>query len=224
MPSVNLIKVVLHWAGYGEEGTIGWHLGGATSVPDEAKLADMLTLINTKLNSDESPSAWSNVIGLLPGGCTFDFLQAYSYPNGHSPAAHQAVHSVSHAGSGSSTMPPLQVAVVASLRTGRSGRSYRGRQYWPGGYAMVQTSNAKLSDTQCDAYGAAAAEWGAIMKEGAQTALGNNDIYWGVFSRVQDTVTPVAQVLVDNVADVQRRRAKSLNSTHTSSFPITSNP
>lgn len=224
MPSTNLLKVVLHWSGYGEEGTIGWHLGGATSVASESQLSGMLDLINTKLNSDESPSAWSNIIGLLPGGASFDFLQAYSYVNGHSPAAAQAIKGVSHAGSGSTTMPPLQIAVVCSLRTGHAGRSYRGRQYWPGGFAMVQTVNAKLTNDQCDAYGSTAAEWGAIMKEGAQTSLSNNDIYWGVFSRTRDVVTPVADVLVDNVPDVQRRRAKSLNSTHTSTFPITSNP
>lgn len=224
MSSVNLIKIVLEWAGYGESGTISWHLGGASSVATDVQLADLLGSVDDKLTNDDSPSAWSNAIGVLPQGQTFVGLHAYSYVNGHSPAAHQAVKGVNHPGASGSTIAPLQVAVVASLRTSGVGRSFRGRQYWPGGYASVAATTARLSNDQVHTYGALAAQWGPIMKEAAQATLSSNSIYWGVFSRTRDVVTPINVVLVDNVPDVQRRRAKQLVYTHTETFGIGSNP
>lgn len=224
MPVSNLVRLTLLWSGGGEIGTTSWSVGGLSSTPDESKLSDFLAAVDDGFLNDETPSQWANFTALMYGGQSTQSLTAYSYANSSLPSSHMAQRSTVHPGQVAGGGPPLQVAVVASLRTSHPGRAFRGRQYFPGATAIVSPTAFKVSNGVCDNVGGCAAAMGAIVKEAAQSTFATNSAYWGVFSRTRSVVTPILQVLVDNVPDVQRRRANSLVSTHTSSFPINSNP
>lgn len=220
----NLIRVQLRWSGFGEIGTIGWHLGGVPSAVSNAQLSDLLDAIDTAWASDETPSSYTTFAGLLATGQTIDQVSAYAYAASAEPATAQAVKALSHAGTDSSEGSPLQVAWVASLRTGIPGRSYRGRQYFPGYALRVATNTGLAGNTVTDNNNTLAINMGLEVKESAQSVLGSNDIFWGVFSRARNTIDPVVECRVDNRPDVQRRRANSLQPNHTSAASVGPNP
>lgn len=108
-------------------------------------------------------------------------------------------------------MLPNQIAVVASLRTGRRGRSFRGRTYIPG------ATEAELSDSNTLSPASAAA-FSAIMLDipGFGTSwpyrLVIGSFYSGVdaqhkpIPRVTGIATPVDAISIDPVLGSQRRR------------------
>ena len=115
-----------------------------------------------------------------------------------------------YSGSGASNMP-YQCAVVLSLLTGRPGRSYRGRMYWPAaGYALA-TSNAQLDSTTTA--GIASDASNLITDVGA--AAGTDfAMLPSVYSARLGTTTYVTSVRVGSVIDTQRRRRNSLQETY----------
>lgn len=101
----------------------------------------------------------------------------------------------------------FQTSVVLSLRTGRPGRSYRGRIYWP---ALSASLNAQLRMTETTMTG--------ILNE-AITLFANiegyadqvgNAVNLAVVSQTLDVSTRVTSVQVGDILDIQRRRRDSL--------------
>lgn len=220
----NLIRIVLHWSGIGEEGTISWHLGGVPAAPTDASLESVLDSIDTKANNDTNPSAYANVQTVLPSGQTLDYLAAYGYASSAAPASAQALKAISHVGGGSGDGNPLQATVVTTLRTGKPGRSFRGRTYWPNHPYKPDGTTGLIGANGATFFADLAGQWGAIVKEAAQATLSSNNIYWGVFSRARGSINPVTSIAADNRVDIQRRRAASLAPTHTTTIDVNSNP
>lgn len=104
-------------------------------------------------------------------------------------------------GTSASQVLPLQIALVATLRTALAGRSYRGRFYMPG-----FAENANLADGTCDGAASSALEtW--LTAISSPTVQGN---LWSlaVMSPTLGESNPVTAIDVrDNVWDTQRRRS-----------------
>ena len=102
---------------------------------------------------------------------------------------------------GIGTVPrPGQDALVFSLRTARTGKSYRGRLYWPySGGAVNDTGQAVFTGP------AALAELRAVIA-GFQADSPSAGLVPVVWSRMKDLVTPVTAFSTDFAVDTQRRR------------------
>lgn len=105
-------------------------------------------------------------------------------------------------GTGTATKP-FQTAVVASLRTGRPGRSYRGRIYWPGLSAGINSTTLRLEPGTASGIASATADFLTAVQEAAPAP---SAIFLAVVSQTLDTNAGVTSIQVGNVLDVQRRR------------------
>lgn len=107
-------------------------------------------------------------------------------------------------GTGSVRMP-AQVSAVASLRTGLSGRSYRGRFYWPAiGETMADTLSfvAGAAPALCEEFRDFIVDIGATGPNGTLIPV--------VHSATLDLLTAVSEVAVGSIPDTQRRRRDNL--------------
>lgn len=109
---------------------------------------------------------------------------------------------------------PFQCSVVLSLLTGRPGRSYRGRMYWPALAMSLEATSGQL----------AAATTAAIAADAAQlltdigTAAGVDFLMVpSVSSAKLGTSSVVTQVSVGSVIDTQRRRRNQLRESRSAS-------
>jgi hypothetical protein len=128
-------------------------------------------------------------------------------------AAGQASLATAAVGTGTSVHPP-QVACVFSLITGLTGRSYRGRCYWPatgatldagGAFTVVLATLATAFDT--------------LIKVGiAQAAGAPPSGVAAVYSVTKDVTTPLTSIRVGNGPDTQRRRKSRTESTGSVSY------
>lgn len=111
------------------------------------------------------------------------------------------------AGVGSMKCPP-QTSMVVSLRTGRPGRSYRGRMYLPSLAAGISSTDARISNAECQTM---ATEGAVFLKQvGAAIAGAGYDLWPQVASNAAGVLTEVTEVQVGDVLDTQRRRRSSL--------------
>jgi len=102
---------------------------------------------------------------------------------------------------------PYPTCVVLSLRTGLPGASFRGRTYWPATGIGVNEYGRNASTLDM------AQDYAAMLYEIATAAVGfgtAEELRPCVFSRTKDLVTPVTQIRVGDVPDVQRRRRDAL--------------
>lgn len=109
------------------------------------------------------------------------------------------------AGNGSGNGLPIGAAIVASLRTAKRGRSYRGRSYWSGLLLSAQTSPTDITGTVATAIG--------VAMTALQTTLDGDGFDMVVASRQHNgAVTSPAETneitafVVDTHFDSQRRR------------------
>lgn len=109
---------------------------------------------------------------------------------------------------GQGTMTKVfQTSLVFSLLTGRPGRSYRGRIFWPALGATISSSTGRLTGPTI---GEAASEMAAFLKDAGRRGGLQPDVDPVVYSTLLDVVTPVTSVSVGNILDTQRRRRDSL--------------
>lgn len=109
-------------------------------------------------------------------------------------------------GTGSATKP-FQTSLVSSLLTGRPGRSYRGRLYWPALGAIISASDLRLSDVNAQSYCTAVGQFLTAVQNAAPAGTG---VTLGVVSQTLSTRSAVTRIEVGDVLDVQRRRRDSL--------------
>lgn len=102
---------------------------------------------------------------------------------------------------------PFQTSTVTSLLTGRPGRSYRGRLYWPTLAMPVSTTTLRIPSSTRDQFATQMAEF---LSDTQQGAFAGAPLRLAVVSQTQNTMTPVTQIQVGDVLDVQRRRRDSL--------------
>ena len=107
------------------------------------------------------------------------------------------------------------MAIVATLLTGRAGRSYRGRVYIPGTGATDASGNF----TSALATGLATSVANFLSKA-ATRSLNGGVFIPSVTSATRLENTPITRVRVDNVNDTQRRRRDKVIATASSTVSI----
>lgn len=217
----NLLQVTVHWQGYGEEGTLSWHLAPVAGSHDEEALSGYLDNLVSTLSTEDTPSAKSNFLALLTTGQHVDKFAVYQRAVDNEPVTSQAIKEVTGwTGTSSGFGSPLQCCLVASLRTAGAGPSRRGRQYIPAHTIGVQNTTALVSASACDQVGGVAGQWGATVRDRARAELSDDSIRWVVYSRTLRSAAEITTLRVDSRMDTQRRREASLAPDHTSVFSV----
>lgn len=101
----------------------------------------------------------------------------------------------------------FQTSFVSSLLTGRPGRSYRGRLYWPALGANIGTTDLRVPDVQLNTYVAGIKDF-LLAIQNSQPAVGASKL--SVVSDTLSVATPVTSIQGGDVLDSQRRRRDSL--------------
>jgi hypothetical protein len=116
-------------------------------------------------------------------------------------AAGEASLATASVGTGTVVHPP-QSACVFSLITGLTGRSYRGRCYWPATGAALDAGGAFTA-----VLATLATAFDTLVKTGIAGAAGAPPSgVAAVYSSTKDLTTPLTAIRVGNGPDTQRRR------------------
>jgi hypothetical protein len=209
--STNLVRWSLIGSGVGEAFQTGFWTRGEIS--SESMLNDCVSAFVLAMRS--TASALPKLRSILTSDQSYDKVRAYFYANPTAPATYIAEAPIAHAdGVGAVALPsnPLQLAICASLKTARSGASYRGRMFIPA--TGTDTSSHRASSTVCDDIATAVSEilWEASVSISSSGASARGVPV--VYSPTKGTDEEVLQVDVDNVLDTIRARRGKLASTH----------
>ena len=139
------------------------------------------------------------------GGGALDILQnsaqtwddtVYTPLDGTS--ASTTINSARAGAAGGASLPP-EVSLVATLRTAKRGRSYRGRVYMPP-FTQAQTTTLGYASSACLTF--VTVQWNGFASDLAVNGPGT----LVVASYLHSTSELVTGITVDNKFDVQRRR------------------
>lgn len=130
----------------------------------------------------------------------------YRGPSGDLVQAAEAVPVSPVFGTGNPSKP-FQTSLVSSLLTGRPGRSFRGRLYWPALAVPLGLTDLRVPDTNLQDYTSAIA---LFLEQVSIIGAPENDMTLAVVSETLSVATPVTQISCGDVLDVQRRRRDSL--------------
>lgn len=136
-------------------------------------------------------------------------LKGYYYDGGESGSTATLSASVpltTNEGAAAIKMPD-QCTMVASLRTGRAGRSFRGRMYIPTPALTISNDSQVPSVNTVDI---------ATRTATLITTINASSLGVVVMSATQTAATPVTAVQVNSVVDTQRRRTNKIVPNQTS--------
>lgn len=143
---------------------------------------------------------------LSAAGAVTSIRAEYIQADGSLGQAAEYVFGTPTAGTGTPTKPQT-VAICFSLLTGRPGRSYRGRLYWPGWGAVMDGSTMRIPSVNRGNYVNALAGWLKAIGLAAPSTAPQRLV---VVSQTLSTLNFVTQMGVGDVFDTQRRRRDSL--------------
>lgn len=127
--------------------------------------------------------------------------------NGTLESQAEALKATPTSGTGTNAHP-YQTSVVLSLRTATPGPSGRGRLYWPGTGAQLNTATLRLAATFNTSAASAAKTYLSGLATAIQaTVTGVSPVVW---SRKTSLLQPVTSIQVGDVLDTQRRRRDTL--------------
>lgn len=111
-------------------------------------------------------------------------------------------------GLGAATKTP-QTTVCFSLLTGRPGRSYRGRLYWPA-YSWSGTTAMRFTPANLGLWITSLRALNTAIEAQAELAEPTSTLAWAVRSRLLNSNQEIISVAAGDVPDVQRRRRDDL--------------
>lgn len=192
----------------GDEWETGWWGSGAMFDTDSGcqEVADgVKARLLTSAVEDVLRALWSASTGM-------DSIWVYGYPAGGPKSGAMATASITtYTGVGSNQLPN-QMALVATTETGRPGRSYRGRMFWPA--TGVSLQNGQVLDGTC----ANLAQATATLLEPVSGDTGGPV----VLSSKLGTTRAISAIRVDSRMDIQRRRAQQESVLYSESVTLTS--
>ena len=200
--------------------SIGVNLAVAdTAVPTPAQMTTFAEAVRALFDAD----VWSGAVSykaIASSTATFDICHAYYSAAGSPPPPYQVSGDSTGASvPGTSTRTfPTQVAIVLTLRTDQSGRSARGRVYFPMGTGSFAVGTGTLSTSLA----ATTTGFAAFLTAVNGASMGSNSVACSVQSNVGGTPTflPIRRVTSDNVADTQRRRRDKIVGTVVNSATV----
>lgn len=192
----------------GEVWSVGAHFVGAAGVPTAQSFA--------QLDAWAGRIAALNAGNVVPAGVRNIMSTAVAVTsvrcellNGDASLAQAAERGTPDPRTGVGTpTKPLQTSLVASLFTGRPGRSYRGRMYWPALGLGLGATDGRVSNATCQAVATETAQF--LRNVGAQAGFESEPGFLVVCSQTLNVNTPVTEIRVGDVPDVQRRRRDAL--------------
>lgn len=207
--NVDLIKVVARGTIDGVQtwSTSFWFAVGLVGAAPSA--AQMTALAGA---CDAELSTWYSALEHFAAADTKRVDTAlYYYPANsiHSTVAGESATAGTDSGTGGQYMP-TSVSIVASMKTGITGASARGRSYFPA-TALTVTSNHQISGGDCNtiatAYAHVLAELALAIVAGSSPISEADPV---VASFKQGGTHAIIQVEVDSRPDTQRRRVDKL--------------
>lgn len=185
-------------------------MGSPSPMTEYADLEEWATLIGDYIISLANADP---LIALLStAGAVTSVRTEYRDANNGLAQAAEYVFSSPKPGAGSPNKV-FQTSVVISLRTGRPGRSYRGRIYWP---ALAAALNANLRLPEATMTGIMDSAAGLIAEiEGYADQVGSS-VRLAVVSQTLGVSTRVQTIQVGDILDIQRRRRDSLQELYVS--------
>lgn len=189
--------------------SIDYVLDGGGSVTGQTDLQTWADLAAATLDAGETD--YAQITGIMGANVNATEVSIYGYEAAGSAVA---VGTAACAWNGLGTLDlPFSTALCVSKRTGRAGRSGRGRMYWPVLAAAVG-SNGKftLPVTIADEFAELVVDLGNV--DGVSTAIAV------VTSQTLNLVTPVTEIRVGDVPDSQRNRRDRLVETYLSATII----
>lgn len=157
-------------------------------------------------------AAMLNTTGFFADCQRVTSVSGYVYDAGGNLVEQAITTSAPVAGTALATLPHSS-AIVASLLTGIPGRSYRGRLYLPLAGAQISTVDMLLPSTSRQTIADEVAEALDELRS-AGYDVGADGLDPVVVSTTLTLSTPITQVRVGSVPDVQRRRRNALIETY----------
>lgn len=216
----NVMRLTLQGHGTGADiwsNSYWWGVAPGSSVP--ANNAQAATTLAAIIANAKFTAFKTFLLGIMPAVCTTDSATLYCYPAGGPTAAAIAEQGIAGVGTnGVGPMPP-QTCMVASLRTGQAGRSFRGRVYLPK-QSSVLSGGHQFPNSETSAAATAVAaflsnwEADAILPDGT-------GMFAVVVSSKRGVASAITSVVVDSKPDVQRRRINKMTTENTNSHAVT---
>jgi len=194
VPNTVAVDVIYDWDGQIVENTLYYTLGSAT--PNLADITELLEAVNGIIRAGLLP-LMSNAISLLRlVGTLIEVADGLQYIS---------TTGLPEAGASDAESMPNNIAACISLRTGQSGRSFRGRNYVPG----LTIENIDGNNLNSSTMSAIAAVYEGLIEPVPASAWRQTIVsrYTAGAPRTTGIATPVVNALfVDSVVDSQRRR------------------
>lgn len=196
------------------ENTQDWSFGLWFQAAETLPTAPMM---NAWANDLLAPTSilFNSIKGLMGADSNWYTMKTYYYPSGATKASvvgeTPLVSPV--AGTVSSPQSPLQVALVASLLTGLSGATHKGRMYFPCNAPLLATRQLSQSDTE--ALATATAAW---LRACNLVTIGGEAAHAIVAGSA--AATAVTSARVDSRLDIQRRRTDKIGAAFTTVIPL----
>lgn len=190
-------------------GTVGnpaqtWSMGFRVPLPAQVGQATLDGLA-TSLTGGTARAHAAIMMNQVAGGLTtLDGIGIYQYPALPGPASAQAGHNFAPQIVGTGDNMPGEVALVATLLSGRPGSSNRGRVYLPLTRVAALEQSGQVSQGTLTALGNALVDVLGDINNALQGATIPNDV--SIVSATKGTAVKVSSVLIDSKADAQRRR------------------
>lgn len=215
-----MIKIVLHGTMLGSQTwSTGFFLAipAATAVPSAADCTAAAAAANAA-----ALTWWGSIKSQEAPYCSYVGARAYAYAAGSSTssATGEATSGSPVPGTNGSANVPY-VSLVASLRTATSSRSTRGRMYVPYTGGNVIDTNGQATTFQTTAWANAIHDLLATTVEQVAVGLSQPSTELVVASFTDGKVTPVTQIRVDSLPDVQHRRTDKLGAANTAVVAFT---
>jgi len=176
---------------------------------DSPKTYDDLLIWATDVGGLNSGNVFpASIMSLISSNCAITSVRTEYWADNEIQMAAEFVPSSPKFGNGGPTKS-YSTALVASLRTGRPGRSYRGRLYFPALAAVISSSTGRLTSAVSTTFSTDIAAW--------LQAVGNQGSFLlrtlaepCVVSKTANVITKVETVAIGDVLDSQRRRRDAL--------------
>lgn len=209
------VRLVISGDTSGQDWSTSLWMVGVDDIGDQAELNTYVAACAAEITSNLDPVF--NTIGLATQRA--QFVTGYFYAAGLTSASLVSTPAaLTVQGVGSTGSLPPQVAVVASLRSNTPGRSGRGRNYLPMNRAAAMGDDGQLG---ASTPGVVATNYAAMISDLNDIAYSvANTPVASIASFTKGASYPITRVVVDSIADTQRRREGGMTASVTASENI----